>query len=71
VRREQAVFLADALAQLPADYREIIVLRHLEELQFPQVAKRMGRSEGSVKKLWIRAFATLRSTLEGQGDECG
>src|SRR5437660_3165896 len=29
VRREQAVLLADALAQLTDDYREVLVLRHL------------------------------------------
>ena len=33
-RREQAVLLADALEQLPEDYREVIVLRHLEGLSF-------------------------------------
>src|SRR5947209_16530969 len=33
-RREQGVLVADALARLPDDYREVIVLRHLEELTF-------------------------------------
>src|SRR3954466_7939403 len=33
-RREQAVILADALANLPEDYREVIVQRHLEALPF-------------------------------------
>src|SRR5262249_19209353 len=32
-RREQAVLLADALAELPPDYREVLVLRHLEHLK--------------------------------------
>src|SRR5437899_32734 len=45
VRREQAVLLADALGRLPEDYREVLVLHHLEELTFPEVARRMGRSE--------------------------
>jgi RNA polymerase sigma-70 factor (ECF subfamily) len=64
-RREQAVLLADALARLPADYREVIVLRHLEGLPFPDVAGRMGRSTEAVKKLWARAVAALRQTLGG------
>ena len=46
--REQAVLLADALSQLPEDYREVLVLRHLEGLTFPEVAERMGRSLDSV-----------------------
>lgn len=60
VRREQAVLLADALEQLPDDYREVIVLRHLEELSFPQIAEQMNRTLDSVKNLWTRALAKLR-----------
>jgi RNA polymerase sigma-70 factor (ECF subfamily) len=65
VRREQAVLLADALGQLPADYREVLVLRHLQGLTFPEVAQRMGRSLDSVEKLWVRALARLRQTVGG------
>jgi RNA polymerase sigma-70 factor, ECF subfamily len=60
VRREQAVLLANALEQLPTDYREVIVLRHLEGKSFPEVAQRMERSVDSVQKLWLRALARLR-----------
>lgn len=64
-RREQAVLLADVLAQLPEDYREALVLRHLQGLPFAEVARRMGRSEDSVQKLWVRALARLRRALGG------
>jgi RNA polymerase sigma-70 factor, ECF subfamily len=63
VRREQAVLLADALERLPADYREVIVLRHLEGQSFPEVAQHMGRSVDSVQKLWLRALARLRRSF--------
>jgi RNA polymerase sigma-70 factor, ECF subfamily len=62
-RREQAVLLADALGGLPDDYREVLVLRHLEGLTFPEVARRMGRSLSSVEKLWMRGLARLRQLL--------
>ena len=65
VRREQAVLLADALAQLTDDYREVLVLRHLEGLTFPEVARHMGRSLDSVEKLWMRGLARLRQILGG------
>jgi RNA polymerase sigma-70 factor (ECF subfamily) len=58
--REQGVLLADALERLPPDYRETLVLRHLEGLSFPEVAERMGRSVDSVQKLWLRGLARLR-----------
>lgn len=65
-RREQAVLLADALERLPPDYREAIVLRHIEGLTFPEIASRMGRSVDSVEKLWARALPKLRRALGGQ-----
>ncbi|HEY2157932.1 MAG TPA: sigma-70 family RNA polymerase sigma factor [Isosphaeraceae bacterium] len=63
-RRERALLLAEALAILPEDYRDVIVLRHLEGLGFAEVALRMGRTEDSVKNLWVRALARLRRTLD-------
>jgi RNA polymerase sigma-70 factor (ECF subfamily) len=65
VRREQAVLLADALERLPESYREVLILHHLEELTFPDVARRLGRSVDSVEKLWARALARLRRALGG------
>jgi RNA polymerase sigma-70 factor (ECF subfamily) len=62
-RREHAVLLADALGELTDDYREVIILRHMEGLSFPEVARRMGRTVDSVKKLWPRAMVQLRRTL--------
>jgi len=64
IRREQAVLLAETLSRLAADDREVIILRHLEERTFPDVAQRMGRSVDSVKKLWVRALGRLRQALE-------
>jgi RNA polymerase sigma-70 factor (ECF subfamily) len=65
-RNEQAALVSQALGRLPADYREVLVLRHLEGLTFPQVAERMGRSLDSVDKLWLRALARLRQAF-GEG----
>jgi RNA polymerase sigma-70 factor (ECF subfamily) len=64
-RREQSVILADALDRLPPDYREVIILRHIEGLPFAEVSAKMQRSEDSVQKLWVRALASLRKTLGG------
>jgi RNA polymerase sigma-70 factor (ECF subfamily) len=62
-RREQAVLLAEALDRLPEDYREVIILRHLQGLPFAEVAQKMNRSEDSVQKLWVRSLASLRRSL--------
>ncbi|MGQ0637718.1 MAG: sigma-70 family RNA polymerase sigma factor [Planctomycetaceae bacterium] len=63
-QREQGVLLAEALARLPEDYREVVVLRHMEELTFPEISRRMGRSVGSVQQLWVRALERLRGLLK-------
>ncbi len=63
LRREQSVLLADALNQLPADYREVIILSHLQGQSFPEVAQAMGRTLDSVKNIWARALAKLRRIL--------
>ena len=68
-RRERAVVLADALGQLPKDYREVMVLHHLEGKTLEQVARTMGRSVGSVRGLWSRAIVKLRHSLRDESNE--
>lgn len=62
-RREQAVLLADTLERLSPDHREVMILRHLEGLTFPEVARRMDRSVDATKKLWARALERMRRLL--------
>jgi len=64
-RREQAVLVADAMARLPQDYCQVLVLRHLEGLSFAQIAQRLDRTTDSVKNLWARALARLRRSFAG------
>lgn len=69
-RREQAVLLADALAQLPKDYREVVRMRHLEGRSFEEIAALMGRSSGAVRMLWMRALERLGAKMEnGNGTD--
>jgi RNA polymerase sigma-70 factor (ECF subfamily) len=55
-----------ALAELPPDYQEVIVLRNLQRLPFNDVAERMHRSRPAVQMLWMRAIKKLQAAL---GDE--
>ena len=66
VRREDELILADALSRLPDDYRDVIVLRHIEGLPFEEVAARMERSAGAVRMLWLRALKKMREELESE-----
>jgi RNA polymerase sigma-70 factor (ECF subfamily) len=63
-RRERAVLLSQALAQLPDQYREVIILREFEGLSLSEVAMRMERSVNSVKNLWVRGVMKMRSLMD-------
>ena len=67
-RHELDLRLADALARLPADYAEVILLRNVEGLSHEEVARRMGRGLGAVRMLWVRALARLRQELDLPSD---
>ena len=66
-RQELVVELANHLVELPADYREVLVLRHCEGLTFKDVAQRMGRSAGAVRMLWLRAIDQIRQKMNRRG----
>ncbi len=63
-RREMSVILADALAELSPDHRQVLILRSIEELDWSEVAERMKRSVGAVRLLWTRALKQLRPLIE-------
>ena len=55
--------LREAIAQLPEDQREALVLTQLERVSYEEVAVRLGVSEGTVKSRVNRAKARLREIL--------
>ena len=59
--REQAV--ARAIAQLPDDLRELIELRHFQDLSYQEMADVLGCPIGTVMSRLYRARKTLRSLL--------
>jgi RNA polymerase sigma-70 factor (ECF subfamily) len=61
---ERAVEIADQLAKLRPDYREVIVLRNLQGMSFEEVAVRMERKPGAVRMLWLRAIEQFRNRYE-------
>ncbi|MBI3409989.1 MAG: sigma-70 family RNA polymerase sigma factor [Planctomycetes bacterium] len=63
IREERDLQIADALAQLPEDYQEVISLRNLQRMSFTEVAERMGRSRAAVQMLWGRALGRLQQAF--------
>ncbi|MCM3883716.1 sigma-70 family RNA polymerase sigma factor [Frankia sp. R82] len=59
--------LLDAIRRLRPDQRECIALRFLEELSVRETALAMGRNEGAVRALQLRAVRTLARSLPSHG----
>jgi RNA polymerase sigma-70 factor (ECF subfamily) len=58
----------EALALLPADQRAALVMRYIDDLAVPDVARHLGRSVHATESLLARARAALRTILQ-QGAE--
>ncbi len=64
-RTEEEQFqLQSALYQLPENYREVLLLRFAEGLQFHQIAEVTGQNMEAVKSLFRRAVTKLRLILD-------
>ncbi|MCA9259068.1 MAG: hypothetical protein KDA61_07705, partial [Planctomycetales bacterium] len=63
-RRELGVVLADALAALPDDQRQVVTLRSLRGQAWAEVAAELGRSVSAVRRLWVQGLDELRTRLE-------
>ncbi len=57
--------LARALAMLPPDQREVVVLRFFSELTVPEIAEATGWRQGTVKSRLSRAMDKLGEMLRG------
>ena len=66
IRWEQELLLAAAMEALADDHREVLFLRNIERLPFEEVARRMGRSSGACRMLWMRAIAAVRERLPAE-----
>src|SRR5262249_14366712 len=66
-REELRARVRQALLQLGERDREVLVMRHLEEMAMAEIAAVLGVSEGAVKVRHLRALRRLHGAL--QGDE--
>jgi len=60
---DDRIILRQALRQLPAHYREVILLRFADGLQFEEIAQAQGQSLDATKSLFRRAISSLHSQV--------
>ncbi|HEX9164110.1 MAG TPA: RNA polymerase sigma factor [Thermoanaerobaculia bacterium] len=66
-RRQDVELLRRALALLPVDARELILLRFIEEMPYAEIARTVGTSEASLRGKVFRSLKLLRDALERKG----
>jgi RNA polymerase sigma-70 factor (ECF subfamily) len=57
--------LEDALAALPVEQREALVLKYADDLTYEEMSRITGAGESALKMRVQRAFAKLRGLLQG------
>jgi RNA polymerase sigma-70 factor (ECF subfamily) len=58
---ENREFVQKAMSELPVDYRQVLILKYVEEMSVSEIGQIMGRSPKSVEGLLTRARRALRT----------
>lgn len=66
---ERGLELRAAVARLPFDQKQVVILRYGQDLRNKEIAQIMGRSEGAIKQLLHRALNGLHRRLVTAGSE--
>jgi RNA polymerase sigma-70 factor (ECF subfamily) len=66
-RKEEAELLRTAMAGLPVEARELIVLRFMEEMSYADIARTVGATEAALRGKVFRSLKLLRESLEKKG----
>lgn len=63
---ESRAILAEMVAGLPEDQRRVILRRFVDQRSIKEIAAELGRSEGAIKQLQLRALENLRTRMRSQ-----
>ena len=63
---ERGNAIASAIESLPAEFKELIALRHFTGLSYEEIAEVKGMPLGTVKNKLFRARAVLKERLSGE-----
>ncbi|MFC1982946.1 RNA polymerase sigma factor [Chloroflexota bacterium] len=55
------------ISSLPRNQKRVVILRFIEGLEHEEVSKIMGKSQGAIRVLQVRALATLRKRFLTNG----
>ncbi|HEY51455.1 MAG TPA: sigma-70 family RNA polymerase sigma factor [Dehalococcoidia bacterium] len=61
--------LLDSIAELPPNQKQVIILKYIEGLDNREIERIMGKKQGAIRILQMRALARLRERLNGGAEE--
>lgn len=65
--KQEMEALRSAIARVPVEARELIILRFIEELSYADIARTVGGSEASLRGKVFRSLKLVREALEKRG----
>lgn len=69
IRKERKKIVSDAIQNLPEKYREVIEMRHLEEMSYQEISEQLDLPLGTVKAHIFRAREMLYKALIDRKDK--
>ena len=66
-KEEERELLRRAIALLPGEARELIILRFMEEMSYADIARTVGGTEAALRGKVFRSLKLLREALEQKG----
>jgi len=63
-KEDDVAELKEAFKKIPENYSSVVIWYYLEELQIPEIAQILGKSEGTVRVTIHRALKSLKRVLE-------
>lgn len=67
-KQEDRVYLQRAFNNIPENYREVIILRFAEGMQFNEIAQVLDQHPEATKSLFRRAISALRKNMDVHDD---
>ena len=67
IRREQAVLVADAIAQLPEIQQKVITMRQIHRVPFDEIGAKLDKSSAAVRMIWLRSLESLKKKIDDYG----
>jgi len=66
-RKERRIEIESVVRRLPANYRELIILRHSQDLTYEEIVEVTGLPLGTVKNRLFRAREMMRQQFVEKG----